>query len=281
MKLTSVEIHPDNSSEVMVLSFRDPQSLNPYSVKSILGLDTDEIVPRYYGANGSTKFYNLSLENRNIVIKAGLNPNFADSESFSDLRDRIYKMIASSRIGRVQLQFKNGTEVIAAIHGFFSKLETPHFEKEQTVQLTVKCDEPMLKALQPVRVNVAGLYPADSRIVDSKSTAPHGFVFDMNVDSACPAIKILDPGDLTWSFEVVPVGGFLAGDVLHFSSEYNAKEIYVLRGEAKIYLADKITLGSIWPVLFPGENRFGFLTYTMPIGLTWNTISYYPTYWGV
>src|SRR5690349_10437174 len=118
MKLTSIEIHPENSSDVAILSFRDPNTINPYNVKGITGLDADEIVPRSYGGSGSFKFYNLSLLNREIVFKVGLNPRFSDHKSYSDLRDNLYRMISSSRTGKIQIQFKRGTDVIAVISGF-------------------------------------------------------------------------------------------------------------------------------------------------------------------
>ncbi len=47
MRVTSVELHPANSSDICVLSFRDPTHANPYNVKEIIGLDADEIVPRF------------------------------------------------------------------------------------------------------------------------------------------------------------------------------------------------------------------------------------------
>lgn len=279
MKLTSVELHPEGSSDVAVLSFRDPRGTNPYNVEAIIGLDVDEIVPKYYGASGSSKFYNMSLLKRDMVVRVRLNPNFTADQSYSDLRDALYKMISSSRTGKLQLQFKNGSTVVAAISGFVSKFEAPNFVKTSEVQITVKCDEPMLKALTPINVSIGGLNPASTTITDDLSTAPHGFTFDMNNTIITPSIVITDPDHPSdWSFGVTPVGGFLVGDVLHFCSDYNAKDLYIQRGASKIYLANVITPGSVWPILFPGVNKFAF---TNPTHLTWADISYYPTYWGV
>jgi hypothetical protein len=277
MKLTSVEIHPANSTNIAILSFRDPTSANSYNVKGITGLDADEITPRYYGASGSTKFYNLSLGKKDIVFKIGLNPNFA-TETYSDLRDALYKMIASSRTGRVQVRFKNDTEVIAAVSGFISKFESPLFEKTQEILITVSCDDPMLRAITAISVPTLSLDPSNTVIWDEKSTAPHGFAFELLFTSPVASLLIEDPDDETWSFEVVPSGGFLADDVLFFSSEYNDKYLHLLRGIDIIYLADVITSGSIWPIIFPGENTF---TLNNPSVLTWNSVSYYPAYWGV
>jgi hypothetical protein len=276
MKLTSIEIHPSNSAPPAVLSFRDPGSLNPYNVKAIVGLDSDSIVPQHYGP-GSPNFYNLSLQNRQIVIRVGLNPDFNNNQSYSDLRDDLYKMIAASRFGSIQLQFKNLLEVVAAITGYISKFEAPQFEKTQEVQITIQCSEPMLKALE--RDYVAGLDPVQTIIRDDKSTAPHGFTFNMAVNFAIASIEITDPNDTTWRFLVTPIGGFMNGDQLYFSSEYNNKELYIIRGGVDtIHLGDVISADSVWPIIFPGENTFSFTNHEY---LRWEEISFYPTYWGV
>ncbi len=229
MRVTSVELHPANSSDVCVLSFRDPRRQNPYNVKAIDGLDADEIVPRYYGGLGSSKLYNLLIEKRDVVIRVELNPRFGQYETYSDLRDALYKMIASSRTGRIQLQFKNGIEVVAAISGFISKFEAPNFEKTQEIRLTVKCDEPMLKALTPIVVDVAGLDPVLTVIQDATSTAPHGFKFEVAFTAFSASFNIKDPNDSNWAFEIVPAGGFVPNDILLFGSESNNKYLYYLR----------------------------------------------------
>lgn len=278
MKLTSVVIHPENSSESVELSFRDPRSVNPYNVKYIFGLDADEIIPTYYGASEDSTFYNLSLTKREIVVRIGLNPNFTQNQSYSDLRDALYKMIASSRTGKISLYFQNGVDVIAVISGFVSKFESPHFEKTQQVQLTINCVDPMLKALEPIDMVLTGLDPAETVIEDVLSTAPHGFKFKMDIVDDIDSIIITDPNDDTWSFEIIPANGFVTFDILNFSSEYNKKKLYITRGENTIQLADVITPGSIWPIIFPGENTFSF---TNPTALVWNKITYFPTYWGI
>lgn len=276
MKLTSVAIRPDNSSEVAVLSFRDPNANNPYNVKSILGLDADELVQRSYGGSGSFKFYTVSLQNRSVVFKIGLNPSFVDRKSYSELRDALYRMIASSRTGKINIQFLNGTDVKASLKGFVTKFNNPLFEKTQDIEITVKCDEPLLRS--PTPIVLTNLTPAHAIIQDEESTAPHGFSFDISVTEPFASLKITDPTDDSWSFEVIPVSGFLVGDQVRFSSEFNDKQLYIGREGSTIYLADVIVPGSVWPILFPGNNSFVF---THPDSFDWNYLTYYPTYWGV
>lgn len=280
MKLTSVEIHKPNSDDFIALSFRDPTRDNSYNVKGIFGIDADEIIPRYYGISASSgeKFYNLTVEKREIIVRIDFNPNYANDESPSSLRDALYKYISSSRTGMVQLQFKNGEDVVAAVSGFIKKFEAPHFTKTPEVQLTIDSPDPMLRALEPVNVDISGLSPAETLVQDDLSTAPHGFTFELAFTGARASLVITDPDDSSWSFEVTPVGGFLNGDILHFSSEYNDKHLFIERGVNEIHLADVITPGSVWPIMFPGDNTFAF---TGGASINWDAISYYPTYWGV
>lgn len=285
MKITSVELHPDGSASEAILSFRDPTRSNSYNVREITGLDADEITAKYYGGSGSSaKFYNLEMEHRQPVFRIQLNPNYEEDETHSSLRDALYRMIASSRTGKLSVHFKNGSTVVAAISGFVSKLESPLFEKEPEVKITLDADDPMLRALTPEVIDVEDLDPDTTVITDLLSTAPHGFKFELTFVAAKASVNLHDPGDATWAFEVTPAGGFLIGDVLHFSSEKNDKYLYIQRGGTQIHVADKITPGSVWPILFPDVNTIKIDGVVVTLGvrnMNWTALSHRPSYWGV
>lgn len=285
MRITSVELHPAGSLNVVELSFRDPSRSNSYNVREISDLGADEIVARYYGGSGSTvKFYNLSLEARHPVFRIQLNPNYAENETHSSLRDDLYRMISSSRTGKLSVHFKNGDDVVAAISGFVTKFEPALFEKEPEVKITMDADDPMLRALEPVDVDIDGVSPGETTITDPLSTAQHGLKFELSFAAVKASINISDPADDDWSFEVTPDGGFLVGDILHFSSEQNDKYLYIERDVDTIHLADKITSGSVWPILFPGENVIsvdGVVVLGDAFNVNWESISHRPAYWGV
>ena len=257
MKLTSIEIHPDNSSNIIQLSFRDPKSINPYTVKNVTGLDGD------------------TLNARTIAMQVGLNPSFL---SYSTLRDNLYKTIASSRTGLVELRFLNGTTIVAAISGFVSKLESPQFAKSQEVTLTVTCPDPLIRAKDRKPESVLGAGLGALNIVDDDSTAPHGFIFQLQFLANESSLTINSPADPSWQFQIIPSGGFISSDVLFFSSEVGNKFLYVVRGSSTIQMADAITPGSEWPSMFPGRNIFGF---TNPGSLQMTSFQHYLTYWGV
>ena len=278
MKIDTVELHPDGSSNVCTLSFRDVSRENPYNVKGITGLDADEITKMFYGTPGSQEFYNLMGKKKEIVALIELNPRWELGESPSSLRDDLYKMIASSRRGIIDIQFKLGDAITASIQGSVAKFEASLFTPTPEVQMTIQCKKSFLEAPEPVSLDVIGLDPVLTVINDPLSTAPHGLKFELKVTAATASFSFTDPDDPTWFYTITPYGGFLVNDVIHFSSEWNDKYIYVVRGGTTIYLADTVQHGSVWPIMFPGETK---LAISNGVNLDWNAISYVPTYWGV
>lgn len=277
MKIDRIELCPD-AGDYIPLSFKDPNNYYSFNVKNIQGLDADDIVSKYYGSAGNSKFYNLALQKRDVIFQIGLNPNWAQNENYASLRDKLYKLISTSRTGRVQLKFKNNGEDICGVSGTISKFETSQFEQNQEVKLTVSCDDTLLRALTPSVVSVMGLNPAGSTIIDTQSTAPHGFTFAMLINASISNIMITDMKSDS-IFEIDSITPFVGGDVLYFSSELNDKQLYILRGGSIVIpIADLITPDSIWPIMFPGENQFMF---NPAENLVWQGVSFYATYWGV
>jgi hypothetical protein len=158
MRVTSVELRPEGSSDVIQLSFRDPRSLNPFQCKSIAPLDADELTPQFYGTSGdSTKrYYQMAQKKREPVALIGLNPRFGepDDSSYSELRDRLYRLIQSSRTGVVQIVFQADGEDVALISGTVSKIKAGHFTATPEVEITFNCSNPMLQS--PSRFVLAG-----------------------------------------------------------------------------------------------------------------------------
>lgn len=273
MQLTSVEIHSPTGL-VTVLSYRDPKALNPYMIKTITGLDA-EMSPNFFGANDISRFYNLILKKRTVVMQAGLNPDFSTDDSYSDLRDDLYRFIAASRKPKVELQFKKDDVVVAVVSGFITKLETDQFERDQEAKVTVQCDEPFLKSPTLVNMTAPSLAPSNTILQDDVSTAPHGFRFVLDFTGIVTTLTIQNP-DAGYSFTIRPKESFVAGDELHFSSEFDNRYLYRQR-VGQLHLADRIDLRDVWPIIFPGTNTFQLNTNRC----AWQSIQHYETYWGV
>lgn len=282
MKITNIELYSNNKS-VANFSFRDPSAKNPYIAQNVFGLDADEIVPKFYGLsnNGLNKNYDMAVKSRDVVIRIALNPQFSEGKTYSDLRDDLYRAISSSRTGMVHLRLKNGLSNVAGISGFITKFETPLFNQLPEVQITIKCEDPMIRSIEPFYTDQLNL-GIQGTLVDNVSTAPHGFSFSLTYNSDSNAFSIFNGIPQEWVFTVTPgtIGantGFKTNDVLYFSSEFQNRQIYIVRSGATIHLVDKINAGSSWPVLFPGENDYQISTNAF----TWNYLTYYQTFWGV
>lgn len=283
MNITSVDMY--NSSGVLIasLSFRDPSARNPYIARAIVGLDADEIVARFYGISQQSRarYYSLTLEKRDVVIRISLNPNFA-SQTYSDLRDNLYKMIASSRTGLIELRFNNKLGSVAHVYGFIKKFEAPHFNEQPEVQITMECDDPILRGLDRVEPIAVPTQLSSATITDDLSTAPHGFIFDVTFTAPSPSFIIEESATPEWAFIVTPgtIGantGFVTDDHLFYSSEAGNKYLYMIRGGNTIHLVDKVIPESIWPIIFPGPNFFE----SADEQFIWNHVSYFPAYWGI
>lgn len=281
MRITGVELSSDNAN-IFSFGTSNISSTDKYLVKTIVGLDADEVHRKFYGFGSYTgsQFYRYGITKREIIIRAVLNPNYSINETISDIRDDLYRSISSSRSGLVNLLFTSGGAAVATISGFITKFEVPYFQQVPELQITINCPDPMLRGYNPVEYESGELETSNPIFVsDSLSTAPHGLSFSVDFTATEPYFSLQDdPTNPEWEFKITPNGGFISGDRLVVSSEYNTKTVYMTRSSVTTPLMDAIDPGSIWPLVFPGGNEF---TFNQIGSFNWVSMSYYPAYWGL
>lgn len=282
MRVTAVEIHTTTLEEPIEIPLDSSDPKARYAIKSIIGLDADAIFAKFDGwnLNDGSGFYSLNMHSREIVMQVGLRPRFEMDETYSDIRDELYRAISATRTGLIELRFKAGAFYISSIVGSINKVEADLFTNSPEVRITFACDDPMFRGINPVVYEPASL--GANRLVvvpDSLSTAPHGFEMQVTFHATSAQFNIQDdPVDPTWVFQVIPSGGFAIGDVLNISSEVSNKQINYVRSGVTTQLADKISPSSVWPIIFPGMNAFHFMEYNK---FNWNYLQFNPCYWGV
>lgn len=284
MRLTNVALYSDSAFgigvDVLNFSLEHTHRDNKYAVRAITGLDAEEIIPKFYGFSTVSKqrYYNMGLKSREIVMRVVLNPDFENNESYSDIRDELYRAISATRTGIIMLHFMSGPNVVARIPGFITKLEVGYFNQLPEVQVTVRCDDPLFRSLTPTVFEPTDLSTGtEVQIGDNMSTAPHGFSFEATFTTDTTNFVVQDKATSPeWQFNIVY--SFLAGDQLFFSSELSDKYLYIMRSGSPIYLMDKVQPLSIWPVIFPGFNNFYF---TNAATFAFDKVEYYPAYWGI
>jgi hypothetical protein len=281
MRLTEIGLY-SNGVEACRFSLRSTKSNARYMVRQVIGLDADEITPKFYGFGRQTsnKFYDFSMKPRELVILVALNPTFKLNEEYSDIRDDLYKAISSSRTGYIDLLFYSGAAAMAIVQGFIVKMEAGYFQKNPEVQITIRCDDALFRGVNPVHTvgeDIPHVNPI--RVPDSQSTSPHGLMLHGTFTAPTPSFTIQDKAtDPDWKMTIIPDGGFLTGDMLHLSNDNQDKHLYIDRGGTRIYLVDKIETGSIWPMVFPGGVELHFVNLAQ---FAFDFIEYHPAYWGI
>ena len=97
------------------------------------------------------------MKARTIVIRVVLNPRFNLGETYSDVRDAIYRAISAVRTGIVALHFNSSGATVARIYGFIAKVESLDiFNQLPEVQATLRCDDPVFRAINSILYTSAG-----------------------------------------------------------------------------------------------------------------------------
>lgn len=301
MLIDNVDLAARNFSRAINLGFRDPGNLLPYQVKSMTGIDADDIINQFVGNPTGDEFgFSIpKLVKREVVLFLGLNPDWKINQTFSDLRDEVYRLVGSCPSGMVWLRFNHGTSeddshVKAVLAARISKVEANHFVERPEIQVTITAeDQPMLQA--PSVESDDELFakwveneelPGENavKLEDLLSTAGHGFEADFTITGSTTTFKMEGRGTLEGLVFEIDGFNFEEDDRLLLSSRPENRYAYVQRGETVIHVVDKMTENSIWPIMLPGSN---FYTYgdeedwgTDSL-VTWDEARWTPTYWGV
>lgn len=281
MKVTSVSLFT-NTEDAIRFDLMPSAGLTKYMINNIVGLDADELTPRFYGfsKDGTKRFYDFKVKPKNIIMRVVMNPDFALRETYSDLRDDIYRAISATRSGELEVHFHSGASTVARIYGHIVKMEVAYFSKTPELQITIRCNVPMFRGLTPIRYADAVLPTTNPvGLVDNQSTAPHGFKMEISVTATLANLTIQDKSSSPeWDFVVIPASNFLSGDKIYFSSEFNNRYLYMVRSGVTTHLMDRIVPGSVWPILFPKFNSFhfpGIASFDLDL------VEFYAAYWGV
>lgn len=297
MILDAIQLWTTNAGTSASIANFNLTSLNfddPYILKNLEGLGVDNLQPQYTGLSSLAvnKFYNMKQQERELTLTIGLNPHYYTTNTLgSTLRDLFYKAIHSSdRTGLIQIRFNNAGSTVCAISGFVKSIKAPVFGDSQDIEVVLTCQDAQLKSLtrvvttgtpmvSPATTTSPAVAAGSITITDSLSTAPHGFLFNLQFTAGGPSFSISQLSNL-WGFAITYP--FLSGDQLWFSSEIGNSYVYVIRSGVTTYLNDKLTLEPAWPLIFPGTNSFttSSPSFTFPVS-TKPLPSYYTTYWGV
>lgn len=275
MRVTSIELLA-NDKRILNFNVAGPDPSNQFILRGVTGLDADEIVPLYYaqGAETEVNFFEMVMPPREIALKIGLNPDYNRGRKVDDLRGDLLRAISANRKGTVDLVLLDGSSSSAVISGFIVKFEAPVSTKDPEATITIRCNDPVFKAPYATEQILTDLSKSAPVLIDPVSTAPHGVRIVLTFTGSVNPFIIKDPDD-DWQFRINYA--FLSGDQLILSSLSGDKMLARIRSGVTLHLMDKVAQGSIWPIIFPGENLFA-ITGT---SFNWNEVYWYESHWGV
>jgi hypothetical protein len=273
-----------NEVNVLRVGLRNPSFSDKYLAKAIVGLDAAEVIPKFYGFGlvKGERFYDYAMNPREIAMRVELNPNYLLNETHSDLRDDLYRAISSSRTGLITIRLRDGASVAAEITGQIIKFEVPHFSKVPELQLTLKCEDPIFRAISTVNMVQADFLSASPlEVTDAISTCPHGLYMEFVALTDITGEFIIQNKATSpdWIWSMNPTMDIEEDDIVRISSVFSDKFVTIERGGIVTPVANSVALGSMWPVIFPGQNQFFLNQDFTDISLT--ELSYRPAFWGV
>ena len=281
MKVTSIELHASDRI-LLTVGTSKVSTDDKYLLRGVFGLDADEVAPKYYGSGivTGTKWYRFSRKEREVSMRIVLNPNYLLKESFSEIRDDLYRAISANRSGSLDLIFRNGGSAVSKLTGFITKFEVPYSSETPELQITMVFEDPMLQGISYVELESSEIDTINPLyLADNVSTAPHGFSFCLTFTSTASDISIWDKESSPDStFTVTPDSSFQIGDKLYFSSVDGDRQLYVDRSATIIPMLDKVDPGSTWPIMFPGPNEFYV---NDQADFDWDWIRYTHVFWGL
>lgn len=270
MTITRIDLVA-NSAVVASFNLDRNDPSQSYILKAATGLDAEEIIPQIYSkANTVQPVHTMVLSEREIAFRIGLQPSGV--ETFSSLRQELYRAISATPNSKITLRFYEGFNHVYNIDGFITKLETDLFKQSPDVVMNILCPDPFFEAPQETIItNLPSIQPI---IDDPLSSAPHGLRAEILFTGTVSNFSLTDDTG-NWAFTILQ--SFSPGDVLYLSSERNNRYLRYTTSIYDINIMEKIESGSVWPIVFPGQNRWR----TSSTSYSWNSVQFKSAYWGV
>lgn len=288
MILDAIRLTSSNETAILTLPLVWTGNANPYILKSAEGLDVADINKYSYGTGllGDT-FYTVSSDDREITLNIEVIPEVS-SLTPQQIRDKIYKEVSKTRNSSIYFDLMFESEVVARIEGHISRIDVSLFSPTTDFSINIKCTGYLFES--PSYVSHVELLPAfnggDMVIPMPEGNAPVGFRTTIDVVNPIAFFGLVELDEFEApSSQFLITYNFLAGDTIHLSTEEGALELYVRRFSntlgtwSNIHLADRISIGSIWPILFPRTN---YVSVVGSVGTyQFTSFVYRPKYWGL
>lgn len=230
-------------------------------------------------------FQNRRPQNREIVMRIGLSPNYSADERASDIRELFYQLMTPftpSKAMTVHIYLDDDEQMNA--DGYIKKFEIVPFSKDTEIQITIACPQPYFKSTEDVILSGTDIFSFVFPTITNAGTAPVGFQlrlkFTDDIDSW--GIRNVDTEEI---LEVTPTGTgpmvhFWEDDFLWIDTRAGHRSVdYYSYSDGLINIVGQMSDESTWPLLNMGVNHFEVLA--AGSSFVWDSFLYRPEYVGV
>lgn len=221
---------------------------------------------------------------RQIIAVVGLQPNWDEGETPSDLRQTLYSLLTPKFGQLVQCQIRHEGSQVAFAQGQISKLEPAIFTKDPAVQITLDCDYAFLLSpsnviQQPVQSTINGFR---GFTVENEGDAPAGFKLGLTLMANVGTTLTLQHNDPASPVLQVEGVNWVAGDRLVIDTRPGSRGVWRGPGGGTLVSVLNNLNASIseWLYLHGGDNTLTINT----TAFDWDTLvdfRHQPAYWGV
>lgn len=232
-----------------------------------------------YGSVDGESFVGAHVPKRNIVITVGLNPDW-NNWSMEALRRLLYMYFMPKQ--SVRLVFDSTDEMPAVqIDGYTESVEPTIFSKDVELQISVVCPDPYFIAVEPTVViaNVGSPY----RNIKYNGTIETGYTVKvMQIKPPDATFISIHTGNPVTSYLRVPAT-ISATKYYMMSSLTGQKYAQNVELNTGIItnLLSKITSGSTWPILKPGDNAIQILSEVPVAAIAQWELTYFERFGGL
>lgn len=272
------------STTVVDLPIQDAISdyTNPFICKGVDGLgpaDIDVAISRVVPRGGVLQ--NKIPQNRQIIMRIGLNPDWSTGETPADLREIMYALVTgTSTSDVVNVIFLDGVTEVCRTSGYISKFETVPFSKDPQVQITIECLQPYFEKVSDTVVAI-GSMSKSAPSWTNEGSALSGFHMKITLTAAYATWAIKNQDSSKWlRFNSALIGtgaNFASGDVIEFDTTPGKRNAQITHSGVTTSLLSAITADSTWLELHSGLNTFAI----SETSFNWNNIDYGPKFLGV
>lgn len=242
-----------------------------YILKEVDGLGPPEVdVSIADTLNAGGVYQGRRPQNREIVLKIGLNPDYSSGQTASDMRTYFYGMLTPGSTDEVGVFVLNDANVVACTTGYVKKLEISPFSKDPEVQITIACVWPYLQAPMVLYVDPSGKSTPE---IENSGTAPSGFHMEVIFTQPASSWVLTDATGKKMEF----VYDFLVDDKLSFDTRPGYRSINLERNLITSNILYSLSANSEWVMLYGGLNTF----VSSSSDFNWGDVYYTPQYWGI